>query len=59
MCRDNGNSHLKQANVKQVVNAAKIIMNSALAIIPNATHAAFAGNFLAVRVCIVPLLKLR
>ena len=44
-------------SVQQVVNAAKMLPNSALAIIPNATHAAFADNFPAVWGCIVPFLK--
>ena len=44
-------------NVQQVVNAAKMLPNGALAIISNATHAAFSDNFLAVWGCILPFLN--
>lgn len=44
-------------NVQQVVNAVKMLPNSALAIIPNATHGAFSDNFPAVWACIIPFIK--
>jgi pimeloyl-ACP methyl ester carboxylesterase len=44
-------------SAQHVVNAAKMLPNSALAIIPNATHAAFSDNFPAVWACILPFLK--
>jgi pimeloyl-ACP methyl ester carboxylesterase len=44
-------------SVQQVVNASKMLPNSALAIIPNATHVAFTDNFPAVWACIVPFLR--
>ena len=44
-------------SIHQVVNAAKMLPKSSLAIIPNATHSAFADNFPAVWACIVPFLK--
>lgn len=42
---------------QQVINAARMIQNSYLAIIPNAGHSAFAENFAAVWACVVPFLK--
>ena len=42
---------------QRVVHTAQMIPNSAISIIPNATHGAFLENFPAVWACIVPFLK--
>jgi pimeloyl-ACP methyl ester carboxylesterase len=53
MAGDKDASNLPQ----RVVHTAQMITNSEIGIIPNANHAAFLDNFLAVWACVVPFIK--